>query len=142
MFVQEIIRLQSDVIKTLGQRLTPLIAMGFGNPLLCPTGAVVVEVTDKSSARTYNLPLTATRIGHLILLTSLRRQAGWLQNLIAKPDMRYWLAGRPQTAKAFVLTPDSEPAADLPKSMTCLARWLQQQSRLTGWSIAILVPRH
>lgn len=142
MFVREITRLQSDVIKTLGQSLTPLIEMGLGNPLLWPTGAVVVEVTDRNSERAYKLPLTATRIGHLILLTSLRRQAGWLQNLMATPDVRYWFAGQPRLAKAFVLTPDSELAADLPKSTTCLARWLQQQSRLTGWSFAILAPRH
>ncbi|HEX4946887.1 MAG TPA: hypothetical protein VFZ34_09495 [Blastocatellia bacterium] len=142
MLVQEITRLHSDLIKTLGQSLTPLIEVGFGNPLLWPLGAVVVEVTDKDSERTYKLPLTATRVGSLILLTSLRRQAGWLQNLMAKPDVRYWFAGRPRLAKAFVLTPDIEPAADLPTSTTCLARLLQQQSRLTGWSFAILAPRN
>ncbi|MBS1810420.1 MAG: hypothetical protein JST84_19810 [Acidobacteria bacterium] len=141
MLVQEITRLQFDVIKTLGQRLTPLIEMGFGNPLLWPTGAVVVEVTDRDSERTYKLPLTATRIGDLILLTSLRRQAGWLQNLMANSEIRYWLAGRPRLAQAFVLTPDDKHAPDLPASTTCLARLLQQQSRLTGWSFAILAPR-
>ncbi|MBL8202946.1 MAG: hypothetical protein JNM09_01860 [Blastocatellia bacterium] len=141
MLVREITRLQSDVIKTLGQSLTPLIEMGVGNPLLWPTGAVVVEVMDKDSDRTYKLPLTATRIGNLLLLTSLRRQASWLQNLMAKPDVRYWFAGRPQLATAFVLTPDDELSADEPKSTTCLARWLRQQSRLTGWSFAILAPR-
>lgn len=139
--LQEITRLQSDFLKTVGRSLMPLIEMGFGNPLLWPTGAVVVEVTDKDSEKTYKLPLTATRIGNLILLTSLRQQAGWLQNLMAKPEVQYWFAGRPRLAKAFVLTPDEEPAADLPASATCLVRLLQQQSRLTGWSFAILTPR-
>jgi hypothetical protein len=142
MMTQEFSRVQSDFFKTVGQSLTPLIEMGFANPLLWPTGAVVVEVTDKDSAKTYKLPLTATRIGNLILLTSLRRQAGWLQNLIVKPETRYWFAGRPRLATAVVLTPDDEPAADLPASATCLARLLQQQSRLTGWSFAILAPRN
>lgn len=142
MLIPEFTRLQFDVIKTLGQSLTPLIEMGFGNPLLWPTGAVVVEVTDRDSERAYKLPLTATRIGNLILLTSLRREAGWLQNLMAKPNVRYWFAGRPRRAKAFVLTPDDKHAPDLPASTTCLARLLQQQSRLTGWSFAILAPRN
>lgn len=140
--LQELTRLPSDFIKTVGRSLTPLIERGFGNPLFWPTGTVVVEVTDKDSDRTYKLPLTATRIGKLILLTSLRRQASWLQNFIAKPDVRYWFAGRPQLATAFVLTLGAEPAADLPASATCLARLLQQQSRLTGMSFAILAPRN
>jgi hypothetical protein len=140
--LQELTRFPADFLKTVGRGLMPLIEMGFANPLLWPTGAVVIEVTDKDSEKTYKLPLTATRIGNLILLTSLRRQAGWLQNLIVKPETRYWFAGRPRLATAFVLTPDDEPAADLPASATCLARLLQQQSRLTGWSFAILAPRN
>ena len=139
--LQEFIRLQSNLLKTVGSSLTPWIEMGVGNPWLWPTGAVVIEVTDKDSEKTYKLPLTATRIGNLILLTSLRRQSGWLQNMITTPEVRYWFAGRPRLAKAFVLTPDNEPSADLPASATCLARLLQQQSRLTGWSFAILAPR-
>lgn len=140
--IQEFAQMQADFIKTLGRSLTPLIEMGVGNPLWWPTGAVIVEVTDKDSERTYKLPLTATRIGNLILLTSLWREAGWLQNLIAKPDVRYWFAGRPHLAKAFVLTPGEEQTADIPASITCLARLLQQQSRLAGWSFAILAPRN
>lgn len=138
--LQELARTQADFFKAAGRSLMPWIEAGLANPVLWPTGAVVVEVTDKHSARTYKLPLTATRIGNLLVLTSLRRDAGWLQNLIAKPDVRYWFAGRPQTAKAFVVTSDELPA-ELPPSTACLARLLQQQRRLTGWSFAILAPR-
>lgn len=139
--LQELARSQADFLKAAGRSLMPWIEAGFANPLLWPTGVVVVEVTDKDSARAYKLPLTATRIGNLLVLTSLRQDAGWLQNLIAKPDVRYWFAGRPQLAKAFVLSHDDESSADLPTSVSCLAHLLQQQSRLTRWSFAILAPR-
>lgn len=141
MILQAMSYLQSSFVKTVGQRLTPLIELGLGNPLLWPTGAVVVEVTEKDSPRTYKLPLTATRLGNLLVLTSLRREAGWLQNLIANPDVRYWLGGRPQLAQAVVLSPADAPSAELPASAACLAHLLRQQSRLTGWSFAILTPR-
>ena len=140
--LQEFMHLPANLLKTAGRNLMPWIEMGIGNPLLWPTGAVVVEVTDKDSDRTYKLPLTATRVGNLMVLTSLRRQAGWLQNLIAKPEMRYWFVGQPRQATAFVLSPDEELAADFPATATCLARLLQQQSRLTGWTFAILAPRN
>lgn len=139
--LQELARVQSDFIKAAGRGLLPLIELGFGNPLLWPTGSVVVEVTDKDAARTYKLPLTATRIGNLLLLTSLRREAGWLQNMLATPKVRYWLAGRPQLANALVVTKEQEASAASPASVRCLARLLQQQSRLTGWSFVILAPR-
>jgi hypothetical protein len=137
--LQEITRLQSDFIKTVGRSLTPWIEMGFGNPLLWPTGAVVVEVADKATGQTYKLPLTATRIGNLILLTALRRDASWLQNLIATPDVRYWFAGQPRNAKALVVTPEAELPTD--ERAKYLLQWLRQQSRLTGWSFVVLAPR-
>ncbi len=140
MFVQAITQLQSDFIKTVGRSLTPWIEMGFGNPLLWPTGAVVVEVADTTTGRKYKLPLTATRIGNLILLTALRRDASWLQNLIATPDVRYWFAGRPRNAKALIVTPDTELPTD--ERVKYLLQWLRQQSRLTGWSFTVLVPRN
>jgi hypothetical protein len=63
--------------------------------------------------------------------------------LIAKPEVRYWLAGRPCEATAFVFTPDQENFSDkLPPTANCLARVLQVQSRLLGISFAILTPRH
>lgn len=139
MFAQEITRLQSDFIKTVGRSLMPWIEMGFGNPLLWPTGAVVVEVADNTTGRKYKLPLTATRIGNLILLTALRRDASWLQNLMVTPDVRYWFAGRPRNAKAFVVTPEVELPTDARAKY--LLQWLRQQSRLTGWSFAVLAPR-
>ncbi len=139
MFVQASTQLQSDFIKTVGRSLTPWIEIGFGNPLLWPTGTVVVEVADKATGRKYKLPLTAVRLGDQILLTSLRRQASWLQNLMATPDVRSWFAGRPRNAKAMVVTPDEE-APTAAAAPNCLLQWLRQQSRLTGWSFAVLAP--
>lgn len=137
--LQAFAQVQSDFIRSVGKGLMPWIEMGFGNPLFWPTGAVVVEVADKATGRKYKLPLTATRMGNLLLLTAIRHDASWLQNLIATPDVRYWFAGQPRKAKAMIVTPDTEFPTD--ERVKYLLQWLRQQSRLTGWSFAVLAPR-
>lgn len=86
--------------------------------------------------------MLATRIGNLIVFSTVRRNSQWVKNLAAKPEVRYWLAGQPREARAFVLTPDPKTSPDqLPPNVNCLAQFLQPQSRWLGISFAILTPR-
>lgn len=143
MFARALTNFQTQFFTGLNQFAEPLIRAGFGNPFLFPAGTIVIETTGRKTGRKINLPVLATRIGDLVVFSTIRRDSQWVKNLSANPDVRYWLAGAPREATAFVLTPDQEQLSDkLPPSATCLARFLQAQSRLLGINVAILTPRN
>ena len=132
----------SSLFQVLNQFAEPLIRLGFGNPILWPTGTMVIETIGRKTHRTIRVPLLATRIGDLIVVGTVRRRSQWVKNLAAHPEVRYWLGGKAREATAFVFTPEQSPASDqLPARAVCLAELLRQQSRWLGVSFAVLIPR-
>ena len=143
MLTQQLSQLETEFFKTVNQFAEPLIRAGFANPLLWPTGAIVLEVTGRKTGETIRVPLLATRVGDLFVVSTSRRRSEWVKNLAANPEARYWLGGRPHDATAFVLTGDNQSSSldNLPPRAACLAGLLKQQSQLFGISFAILAPR-
>jgi deazaflavin-dependent oxidoreductase (nitroreductase family) len=143
MLTQQLSQLETEFFKAVNQFAEPLIRAGFANPLLWPTGAIVLEVTGRKSGETIRVPLLATRVGDLFVVSTYRRRSEWVKNLAANPEARYWLGGRPYDATAFVLTGDNQSSSldNLPPRAACLAGLLKQQSQLFGLSFAILAPR-
>ena len=143
MFGQEFARVESEFYRSLNSVVEPLIRAGFANPLLWPTGAIVLEVTGRKTGQTIRVPLLATRVGDLFVVSTYRRRSEWVKNLAANPEARYWLGGRPYDATAFVLTGDNQSSSldNLPPRAACLGGLLKQQSQLFGLSFAILAPR-
>ena len=142
MFAQALNNLQNDFFTGVNQIAEPLIRAGFGNPTFLPAGLIVVETTGRKTGRKINLPVLASRFGDFVVFSTVRSNSQWVKNLSARPEVRYWLAGRPIEAQAFVLTPDLEQLPDtIPSNAACLAQLLHLQSRLLGISFAILTPR-
>lgn len=135
-------QLESNFFKALNQVAEPLIRAGFGNPVCWPTGAIVLETTGRNTGRTYKVPLLATRVGDLLLVSTVRRRSQWLKNLAVHPRTRYWLGGRLHEASAFVMVPGLKlPSLDgMPLPVSYLASMLIPQSRLLGIGFAILAP--
>ncbi len=142
MFAQALADFQKEFFNGFNRIAEPMIRAGFGNPLLWPTGTIVVETIGRNSGRQINVPVLATRIGELIVFSTVRRNSQWLKNLAAKPEVRYWLAGQPRETNASIITPEEKVSFDhLSPQANCLAKILQQQSRLLGISFALLTPR-
>lgn len=145
MFEQALLGFQKEFFNGFNRIAEPLIRAGFGNPiwpLFWPTGTIVVETIGRKSGRKINVPVLATRIGEMVVFSTVRRNSQWLKNLAANPEVRYWLAGQPREATATVFTADEKTSSDnLPQQAECLAKFLQQQSRLLGVSFALLTPR-
>lgn len=142
MFAQALLDLQKEFFNGFNRIAEPMIRAGFGNPLLWPAGTIVVETIGRKSGQKINVPVLATRIGKMIIFSTVRRNSQWLKNLAANPDVRYWLAGQPREATASIITPDEKTSLDnLPSQADCLAKFLHQQSRLLGISFALLTPR-
>ena len=134
-------RLEADFFRGLNAFVEPLVRAGFGAPALSPMGAIVIETLGRTSGRRSKLPLMAAVIGDLVVVSTVRRRSNWLKNLVAHPDVRYWLGGREREGTAFAIGPGIEPSGDLPSRVSCLAEALKQHSTLFGTGFAILVPR-
>lgn len=141
MFGQEMTRLENDFYRGLNRVVEPLVRAGLGSPVLWPTGAIVLETTGRKTGRTQRVPLLATRVGNLLLVSTVRRRSQWLKNLAANPATRYWLAGRAHEATAFVITREQNAPLDMPPPARCLANLLIPQSNLFDVGFAILIPR-
>ena len=142
MMNQPFYRLESTFLKTLNAVAEPLIRAGLGNPVCWPTGAIVLETTGRKTGRTRKVPVLATRIGSLLLVSTVRRRSQWLKNLAMHPSTRYWLGGRLHEASAFVIAPGlAAPSLDeMPLLVSYLASILIPQSQFLGMGFAILAP--
>lgn len=82
--------LEIDFFRCINSVVEPLVRIGFGSPRLWPTGLIVVETQGRKSGRTLNVPLLATRLGALVLVSTVRsRRSQWVKNLAAHPHVRY-----------------------------------------------------
>lgn len=142
MFAQALFDIQKEFFNGFNRIAEPLIRAGFGNPLFWPTGTIVVETIGRKSGRKINTPVLATRIGEMLVFSTVRRDSQWLKNLAANPEIRYWLAGQPHEAVASIFTSDEKMLpGNLSPLAKCLATFLHQQNRLLGISFALLTPR-
>jgi len=138
---EQFLQFESNFFGALNRFAEPLVRAGLGNPILWPTGTIVLEVSGRNTGRRYNVPLVATRVGNMFVVSTVRRRSQWLKNVAAVGAVRYWIGGRAREANAFVIASGGDAPADLlPQSARCLARALSAQSRMFGVGFAILVP--
>jgi hypothetical protein len=104
---------------------------------------MVNRVVEPMVGRRVRTPLAATRIqGHIIVGTFRGGRSQWIRNLEAAPAARYWLAGCPREARAFVMHADKRFRVPkwLPASLQWVVRFLSPYTR-AGWEFAVLAPR-
>lgn len=136
-------QLEADFFRNLNQVVEPLVRAGLGSPLPWTTGAIVLETTGRRSGRTLSVPLLATLVGDLLLVSTVRKGSQWVKNLAANSEVYYWIYGAQQRARAFVFAAGVEPPplTEMPVAAACLASALLPQSKLFGVSFAILAPQ-
>lgn len=136
-------KIEADFFRNLNQIVEPLVRMGFGSPLPWTTGAIVLETIGRKTGHARNVPLLATLIGDLILISTVRKRSQWVKNLAANNEIKYWIYGQERRAKAFVFADDLEQPSltEMPVLAACLAGAILPQSKLFGVSFAILVPQ-
>ena len=99
--------IEVEFFRMLNRIVEPMIRAGLGSPRFVPTGFVVLETVGRKSGVRRRNPLAATRIGgHIVVGTFRGNQSQWVRNLDAQPRTRYWLAGKPREARAFVMYSD------------------------------------
>jgi hypothetical protein len=133
----------SDAFRAVNAVLEPLVRAGLGSPWLWPTGLIVVETRGPVTGRALSVPLVATRLGDLLVASTVRPDAHWVRNLASRPSAQVWLCGRPRDVIATVLRPGApapDPAA-IPESSRALTAMLAPWAERVGLSFAIFSPR-
>ena len=133
---------ESQFFNSLNQLVSPLLRAGVGFPCFAPVGAILLETTGRRSGRKIKIPVLATRLGRLLLVSTVRSRSPWMKNLAATPEVRYWLGGREIKAQAFVFLPTANQVPeDLPHEVGCLAKILMPHSKIFGVSFAVLLSK-
>jgi deazaflavin-dependent oxidoreductase (nitroreductase family) len=128
--------------RTLNRVVEPMVRVGLGSPRIAPTGFIVLETRGRKTGSLRRSPLAATRFGRHVLVGTFRGdRSQWLRNLAAQPRIRYWLAGRPRDARAFVMHEGKRfrVPKSLPLPLQKLVRFLAPYTK-TGWAFAVLSP--
>ena len=143
MLIRELERLEAKFYREVNQIVEPLVRAGVGSLGVGATEAIVVEMKGRKTGRTFKVPLLATLVGNVLLVSTVRRRSQWVKNLAANPEVRYWLGGRAGEATAVVFAPGLvAPRLDHLPSMTgCLATALRPYSSVFGGGVALLIPR-
>ncbi len=74
----------------------------MGNSVAGP-GTFVIETTGRRSGLSRRVPLLAKRVGHTIIVSTIRDNSQWIRNLEHHPDAHVWIAGRPRPAAATII---------------------------------------
>lgn len=135
--------IETEFFRMLNRVVEPMVRAGIGSPRFVPTGFVVLETVGRKSGVRRRSPLAATRIGrHVVVGTFRGERSQWVRNLAAQPKTRYWLAGRPRDARAFVMHAEKRIRVpkSLPAHMRRVVRFLAPYTK-AGWAFAVLSPR-
>jgi deazaflavin-dependent oxidoreductase (nitroreductase family) len=135
--------LEVEFFRMLNRVVEPMVRAGVGSPRIVPSGFIVLETVGRKTGRTRRSPLAATRFGRYVVVATVRGdRSQWVFNLAAEPRTRYWLAGKPRDARAFVMVDGKRfrVPKSLPPGMQKVVRFLAPYTK-AGWAFAVLSPR-
>lgn len=126
----------------LNRVVEPAVRKGFASPRFVPGGLIVLETIGFKSGVQRRTPLVATRFqGHVFIATYRGDRSFWMKNLVLRPKVRYFLAGKPRDAKAFVMKPGKRynRPKSLPNTIGKITDFLAPYTK-AGWAFAVLAP--
>jgi hypothetical protein len=88
--------------QALNRVVGPLARAGALSPPPVGSGVIVLETTGRSSGLSRQVPLTATRLGDRVLVSTVRADSQWVRNLEVDPSAGVWIRGRRRAATAAV----------------------------------------
>ncbi|MGH7948116.1 MAG: nitroreductase/quinone reductase family protein [Candidatus Binataceae bacterium] len=135
---------EAAFFRALNNFAEPLARAGFGAPAGCGPGLVVIETKGRRSGRARRVPLAATVLGDVVMVSTVRAQRSqWAKNLAANREVTYWLRGMRRKGIATVFEPSKPPPEidALPAAIQPLVRAMIPIARDAGIAFAVLAPR-
>lgn len=135
---------EARVFRLFNSFAEPIVRAGFGSSEWCSVGAIVIETKGRRSGKAHRAPVLAGQAGgHIWVSTARGARSDWLANARQNPDVRYWLAGEPHDATAYVFGPDGlmPKISDLPPVTQAAATSLSAIVAGLGIAFAVLLPR-
>jgi hypothetical protein len=117
--------------------LKPGIKLGIANPLPFTSGLVILDVIGRKSGILRSVPVLAADYGRGLLISTVRADSQWAQNLAAAGLASVWLRGRQRPVHAAVFragTPLGAAHAD-----SLLENAAQVLSQVSGATVAALI---
>ncbi|MFM7063571.1 MAG: nitroreductase/quinone reductase family protein [Actinomycetes bacterium] len=84
--------------------VAPLARSGLASPLPVGPGLVMLRTAGRVTGRRQEVPLLSVRVGHLVLVGTVRPTSHWFKNLAVDPAPEVWLKGKVRPAEATVRT--------------------------------------
>jgi deazaflavin-dependent oxidoreductase (nitroreductase family) len=130
---------EAQFFRLLNRIVEPRVRAGWGSFRSVPGGLIVLETTGRKTGRRSRMPLAAVRMNGYTLVSTFRGdRSGWVRNLAAHPDCRYWVGGRPRRGRAFVIS-SARRSHTIPSELRWLVPILLPYT-YAGWAFAVLAP--
>jgi deazaflavin-dependent oxidoreductase (nitroreductase family) len=131
-----------SLFSALNRLVEPGVRAGFGSLWMLPFGLIVLETTGRKTGLPQRVPLLAAMIGgHVVVSTVRVEQSQWLRNVLANPDVRYWLRGQELRGRAVVVMTGSDVPAALDDDAHCVVEALRPAAALGAAFVILLHDR-
>jgi len=127
----------AGLLAPLNEAITPLIKAGVAAPFVNPFGLVVLQIPGRKTGRSYTLPLACWSFHNTVVVSTVRSESQWLQNLAAAETVTIWLRGRRRVATATVIV-DGNVTSGNEQQSELLLQPLRDISQVLGLSLALL----
>jgi len=84
--------------------VAPIARSGLAAPLPVGPGLVMLRTAGRVTGRRQEVPLLSMRVGHLVLVGTVRPTSHWFKNLSVDPAPEVWVDGKVRPAEAKVRT--------------------------------------
>ena len=135
-------KIEREFFRMLNRVVEPAVRRGIGSPRFVPGGLILLETIGFKTGTRRRTPLVAIRLGGYVFISTARGDRSfWVKNLLRKPRVQYYLAGKPRQAKAFVMAPGKRyrRPTSLPKAIGRVTDFLAPYTK-AGWAFAVLAP--
>jgi hypothetical protein len=95
---------KKQVFDRVNKVVAPLARSGLAAPLPVGPGLVMLRTAGRRTGRRQEVPLLSVRVGHLVVVGTVRPTSHWFKNLSVDPAPEVWVDGKVRPAEAKVRT--------------------------------------
>lgn len=93
-----------QVFDVVNRVVAPVARSGLAGPLPVGAGLVMLRTSGRRTGLPREVPVLSVRLGHLLMVGTVRPTSQWIRNLAADPEPEVWLGGKRRPANATVRT--------------------------------------